>query len=236
MADTPDTTVPDLEVIAQEAKTPETPEPREPQADVVNETVEAQVAQPREADRTEVPVHETSVTLDTVITDTSDPNAVIVPPEGRGEPRLPIHRAVNPTVEQVFAEKASGDHASNEDREAARQTGTTITTARGEDDSSVSMRWPSPTRLCCAEMRSRITSSSLRAPRPPTPWPIWPSARSASSAAMRPSALLGPPGWPMPPTPGVGACGLACAASWPARLPMLASSVRRSSRACTYSW
>src|SRR5687767_14492078 len=127
MADTPDTTVPDLEVVAQEAKTTETPEAREPQADVVNETVEAQVAQPREADRSEVPVHETSVTLDTVITDTSDPRAVIVPPEGRGDGSLPIHRAVNPTVEQVFAESASEESTpSDEDREKARETGTTV--------------------------------------------------------------------------------------------------------------
>lgn len=135
MADTPDTTVPDLKVRAQEPKVLENPEPREPQATVVNEEVPAQVTQPREPEVDTVQVHETSVTLDTVITDTSDPNAVIVPPEGRGDASLPIHAAVGKTVEQVFAESASEESSpSDDDRAEAAASGTTVDSARGSSD------------------------------------------------------------------------------------------------------
>lgn len=98
------------EVVAQEAKTvgdENLPEPREPQADVRKEEVAAQVAQPREADRSTVSVHETVVTTDEVITDPASPLAVQVPDAGRGDSSLPIHALAGERVEDVFAREAS---------------------------------------------------------------------------------------------------------------------------------
>lgn len=100
--------VPQPQVVAQEAKTvgDDNLTPREPTHEVVSEQVDAQVAQPREADRTKVDVHEVTVVTDTVITDPSDPLAVQVPDAGRGDNSLPIHDLAGPTVEQVFADQA----------------------------------------------------------------------------------------------------------------------------------
>jgi hypothetical protein len=82
------------EVVAQEAKIvgDDELEVFTVEPEVVEEQVAAQVAQPREADRDSVDVHETSVMLDEVITDPSDPRAVIIPDAGRGSLDLPIHR------------------------------------------------------------------------------------------------------------------------------------------------
>lgn len=81
--------------------------------DVVEEQVAAQVAGTPEPASDTVNVHETSVVLDTVITDPSSPLAVQVPDAGRGSLDLPIHRLNAPTVEEVFA----ADAASIEERD-----------------------------------------------------------------------------------------------------------------------
>lgn len=106
-----DTTPPQTEVVAQEAKTvgDENLSVREPDTQVNAEQVPAQVAQPREGDSDTVNVHETSVTTDTVITDPSDPLAVQVPDAGRGSLDLPIHRLNAPVVEDIFAKEAPGE-------------------------------------------------------------------------------------------------------------------------------
>jgi hypothetical protein len=75
--------------------------------DVNTDSVKAQVAPEREKPSTKVPVHETSVKLDEVITDPSSPLAVQVPDAGRGDASLPIHRLANPTPEDVFSSEAS---------------------------------------------------------------------------------------------------------------------------------
>src|SRR5690349_16404874 len=99
-----DTTPPQTEVVAQEAKTvgDENLEVREPDVQVKSDQEDAQVAQPREGDADKVNVHEVSVTTDTVITDPSSPLAVQVPDAGRGSLDLPIHRLNAPVVEDVF--------------------------------------------------------------------------------------------------------------------------------------
>lgn len=100
----------DNEVVAQEAKTvgdENLPEAREPEIEVNTDPVDAQVAQPREADAAQVNVHETVVTTDVVITDPSDPLAVQVPDAGRGSLELPIHSLANGTPESVFAAEAT---------------------------------------------------------------------------------------------------------------------------------
>lgn len=99
------------EVVAQEAKQvgDEVAGPREVAPEVNTESVPAQVAQPRESDPKTVPVHETVVATDEVITDPSDPRAVQVPDAGRGDASVPIHGLGNPTPEQVFAEEAAGE-------------------------------------------------------------------------------------------------------------------------------
>lgn len=99
--------VPVTDVVAQEAKTvgdDNLPEAREPQADVNQEPVAAQVAQPREGDADKVNVHEVVVTTDEVITDPSSPLAVQVPDAGRGDGSLPIHKLAGKRPEDVFAE------------------------------------------------------------------------------------------------------------------------------------
>jgi len=95
----------DTPVVAQEAKVvgDDNLTPREPTAEVVQEQVAAQVAQPREGDADKVNVHETVVHTDTVITDPSDPLAVQVPDAGRGSLVLPAHALDAETPEQVFA-------------------------------------------------------------------------------------------------------------------------------------
>lgn len=97
-------------VVAQEAKLvgdDEMPEVRRVQVDVNEESVAAQVAQPREGDSDTVQVHETSVSLDEVITDPSSPLAVQVPDAGRGTMSLPIHELAQGTVEDYFREHAA---------------------------------------------------------------------------------------------------------------------------------
>ncbi len=101
--------VPALPPIAtQEASTigDENMSPREPEVAVNTQSVPAQImGQPAPAVTT-VPVHETFVAIDRVITDTSDPLAVQIPDAGRGDASLPIHGLSRPTVEQFFADNA----------------------------------------------------------------------------------------------------------------------------------
>lgn len=75
--------------------------------EVNTEAVAAQVAQPRESEPEKVPVHETYVATDEVITDPSDPRAVQVPDAGRGSLDLPIHALADGHVEDKFREEAS---------------------------------------------------------------------------------------------------------------------------------
>jgi hypothetical protein len=99
------------EVVAQKQKVvgdDSLPEPREPQADVNDEPVAAQVAQPREKESAKVAVHEVVVTTDEVITDPSSPLAVQVPDAGSGSLDLPIHRLAAKRPEDVFAEGDNG--------------------------------------------------------------------------------------------------------------------------------
>jgi hypothetical protein len=120
MADT-DTITPEVpEVTAQESKTvgdENLPEPREVEVDVNKDQVEAMRVQPREPDAAYVPVHETSITIDTVITDPSSPLAVQIPDAGRGTMSLPITGLNEGTVEERFAAAAkdSEDEAPVED-------------------------------------------------------------------------------------------------------------------------
>jgi hypothetical protein len=68
-------------------------------------TAPAQVQGPTPAPQSTVPVHETHVKADTVITDTSSPLAVQVPVEAQGDALTPIGRAYADarTPEDVFA-------------------------------------------------------------------------------------------------------------------------------------
>lgn len=139
MAENENIEVPQSTIVAQESKTvgDDNLEAREPTAQVTSETTAAQVSPPREDAAAEVPVHEVYVATDTVITDPSDPLAVQVPDAGRGDASLPIHDLAGPTVEQVFADTASEESTpSNEEREQARVTGTTVESARGSSDES----------------------------------------------------------------------------------------------------
>ena len=86
-------------------------EPREPEVEVNSDSVPAQVMGEPAPAVTTVPVHETYVTTDTVITDTSDPLAVQIPDAGRGDASLPIHGLTRPTVEQFFAENAKSNES-----------------------------------------------------------------------------------------------------------------------------
>lgn len=101
--------VPRPSVAAPEASTigDENMEVREPTVEVNSDSVTAQVmGGPAQVVDT-VPVHETYVATDAVITDTSDPLAVQIPDAGRGDATLPIHGLSQPTVEQFFAKNAS---------------------------------------------------------------------------------------------------------------------------------
>ncbi len=92
-------------IATQEASTvgDENMEPRKPTFEVNAEEVPAQVmGKPAPAVEV-VPVHETFVATDTVITDTSDPLAVQIPDAGRGDASLPMHRLTMGTVEEYFA-------------------------------------------------------------------------------------------------------------------------------------
>jgi hypothetical protein len=91
---------PEAEVAAPE-------EVREPQAEVVQGEAPAQVAPPRDPDADVVEVHETSVTLDEVITDPASPLAVQVPERDEGALKLPVHSLSGKRPEDVFAEEAS---------------------------------------------------------------------------------------------------------------------------------
>jgi hypothetical protein len=72
---------------------------------VTSGTATAQVQGPKASPQQQVPVHETHVKADRVITDTSDPLAVQVPPHGQGDAITPIGAAyLNPqSPEDVFA-------------------------------------------------------------------------------------------------------------------------------------
>ncbi len=86
----------------------------DPTPQVVREEVAAQVVQEREGDSDTVNVHETFVSLDTVITDPSSPLAVQIPDAGRGDLSLPIHALDGPTVEEVFAKDASSSKSKSD--------------------------------------------------------------------------------------------------------------------------
>jgi len=86
----------------------------EVEVNVNTEPVAAQVTPDPDPPAQTVNVHETSVALDRVITDPSDPLAVQIPDAGRGSLDLPIHNLAAPTVEEVFASEA----ASIEERDA----------------------------------------------------------------------------------------------------------------------
>lgn len=118
MAQTPE----QQEVVAQKAKQvgdENLADVHEVEVDTNKESVAAQVAQPREKDAKNVPVHETSVKLDEVITDPSDPRAVQIPDAGRGSLDLPIHSLDAPRVEEVFAEEAATADDSDEGEQPA---------------------------------------------------------------------------------------------------------------------
>lgn len=114
MAETTETITPEVpEVSAQKSKTvgdENMPAPREVEVNVNKDKVEAMRVQPREPDAAYVPVHETHVTIDTVITDPSSPLAVQIPDAGRGTMALPITGLNDGGVEAVFA-KASKEAA-----------------------------------------------------------------------------------------------------------------------------
>lgn len=82
----------------------------EPEVSVDDEAVDAQVKGPDQEPSTTTTVHETRVSVDKVITDPSDPLAVQVPPEGRGNALTPIAEAwgveTPETPEQALARKA----------------------------------------------------------------------------------------------------------------------------------
>jgi hypothetical protein len=85
----------------------------EPEAEQVNEDVDAQVTGPAAEAVDKVKVSETYMALDEVITDASDPRAVQIPDAGRGSLDLPIHQLARAgTPEQQFAEAAAEDKKS----------------------------------------------------------------------------------------------------------------------------
>lgn len=88
---------------------------REPEVEVNTEAVDAQVAPAREKDAAKVPVHETKVATDVVVTDPSSPEAVQVPDAGRGSLDLPIHQLAEGTVESRFESEASEADESKKD-------------------------------------------------------------------------------------------------------------------------
>lgn len=103
------------EVTAQKQKTvgdENLPEPREVEVDVNKDRVKTMRVQQREPDAAYAPVHETVVTVDTVITDPSSPLAVQIPDAGRGNLQLPITGLNEGTVEERFA-AASSDESDN---------------------------------------------------------------------------------------------------------------------------
>lgn len=103
-----------------------------PEVEVNDEPVKAQVVAEPDPPVSEVYVHETSIALDRVITDPSDPLAVQVPDAGRGSLDLPIHGLDAPTPEDVFAEHA----ASIEERDGDLPTAADPNPAATEDDDS----------------------------------------------------------------------------------------------------
>jgi hypothetical protein len=112
------------DVIAQEQKLvgdENLPDPVKIEPTVVDEQVDAQVAQPREADAAKVQVDEVHVQVDEVITDPSDPRAVQVPDAGRGNASTPIAEAYRngKTVEEVFNAEASSPDEPAADEEPA---------------------------------------------------------------------------------------------------------------------
>lgn len=108
------------EVVAQDAKLvgdeEVQAEVREPTQEVEKEPVAAQASPDREKPSSEVPVHETRVKLDEVITDPSSPLAVQVPDAGRGSLDLPIHQLGEPRPEDVFASEASEADESEDEK------------------------------------------------------------------------------------------------------------------------
>lgn len=90
----------------------ENPEVAETAVEKTEEQVTAQVSPAAPdyenyvGDRDKVDVKEVRISLDTVVTDPSAPEAVVVPPEGRGDLTLPIDSLDAPSAEQLLA---SGD-------------------------------------------------------------------------------------------------------------------------------
>lgn len=100
--------------MAEQPYTTENPEVREVQVEKTQEKVDAQVSPARPDyiidDGDKVAVHEVRVTLDEQV-GPQDPNAVIVPPEGRGTTDLPIHALEAKSPEALLA---SGEAAEAE--------------------------------------------------------------------------------------------------------------------------
>lgn len=114
MAETTEKITPEVpEVTAQKSKTvgdENMPAPREVEVEVNKDKVDAMRVQAREPDAAYVPIHETSITVDTVITDPSSPLAVQIPDAGRGTMMLPITGLNQGGIEAVF-DKASKEAA-----------------------------------------------------------------------------------------------------------------------------
>lgn len=107
------------EVTAQKQKTvgdENLPEPREVEVDVNKDRVKTMRVQQREPDAAYAPVHETSITIDTVITDPASPLAVQIPDAGRGTMLLPITGLNEGTVEERFAAAAEEESSDDSDK------------------------------------------------------------------------------------------------------------------------
>lgn len=89
----------------------ENPPVNEPDVHVNDEAVKAQVKGPDHPVEDKVQVNELHVNVDRVITDPSDPLAVIIPPEGRGDAVNPIAKAWADAThpEDAFADAEPAD-------------------------------------------------------------------------------------------------------------------------------
>lgn len=100
------------------AKQTYTTEPpvHEPDVHVNDEPVRAQVKGPDHPVEDKVQVNEVHVNVDRVITDPSDPLAVIIPPEGRGDAVNPIAKA---WADAKHPEDALAEAGANDEPETA---------------------------------------------------------------------------------------------------------------------
>lgn len=106
------------------AKQTYTTEPpvNEPDINVNDEPVKAQVKGPEHPVEDKVQVNEVHVNVDRVITDPSDPLAVIIPPEGRGDATNPIQAAYTDAQHPEDALAAAEADAETEHAETADDT------------------------------------------------------------------------------------------------------------------